>query len=107
MKHVLFVLPALLLAACQLPTNVALLKVDELRAAQNACLSGNVVQFDDGVTEASRIGRFVAMSCTVQTDKLVQYAIPHANRTEREAFEHDAALRATGFVLRARGQPRS
>lgn len=107
MKPLMFFPAVLLLTACQLPTNVALQKIDQLRAAQNACLAENVPQFEDGTSEASKVGYYVAMSCTVQTDKLVQHAVPHATPAERQAFERDAALRATGYVLRARAQPRS
>lgn len=107
MKYLLLVVALLLPAACQLPTNVALQKIDQLRMQQNACLNENVSQFEDGTSEAGKVGYYVAMSCTVQTDKLVQYAVPYATPAERQAFQRDAALRATGNVLRARAQPRS
>jgi hypothetical protein len=94
----------LLAGACTSMTSVQLQKIDSLRAEQNACLSGNVPQFEDGTSEPARIGHFVAMSCTVETDKLLQYAVPYASSAERTAFQRDAAFRATGFVLRARAQ---
>ena len=90
-------------AACTLPTNVKLKKIDELRAAQTACLVNNVAEFEDRVSEAAKIGRFVAMSCNVETEKLVFYAVPNSTPRERQAFENDAVLRATGYVMRARG----
>jgi len=93
---------ALCLGACTLPTNVKLKKIDELRAAQTACLVDNVSQFDDHVSEPSKIGRYVAMSCNVQTEKLVYYAVPNPTAKERQAFDEDAAMRATGYVIRAR-----
>lgn len=93
---------ALCLGACTLPTNVKLKKIDELRAEQTACLSGNVPQFDDNVSDPAKIGRYVAMSCNVQTEKLVYYAVPHPTEQERRAFDEDAMKRATGFVIRAR-----
>ena len=96
---------ALCLGACTLPTNVKIKKIDELRAAQAACLSNNVPQFEDNVSEASKIGRYVAMSCTVETDKLVYYAVPNPTPQERQAFQEDAAMRAAGYVMRARGAP--
>lgn len=95
---------ALALSACSLPTNVKIKKADELRAAQTACLINNVPQFEDHVSAASKIGRYVAMSCIVETDKLVYYAVPNPTPKEREAFLQDATMRATGFVIRARGQ---
>ncbi len=97
---------ALCLGACTLPTNVKLKKIDELRAAQTACLSGNVSQFDDRVSAPSKIGHYIAMSCNVETEKLVYYAVPHPTAKEREAFSDDAEMRATGYVIRARsGEP--
>lgn len=93
----------LCLGACTLPTNVKLKKIDELRAAQTACLVGNVSQFDDHVSTPSKIGRYIAMSCNVETEKLVYYAVPNPTPRERRAFEEDAALRATGYVMRSRG----
>ena len=94
---------ALGLGACQLPTNVALKHIDELRAAQDACLKDNISQFEDPASDPRQIGRFVAMSCTYQTTKLVQYAVPYATPQERKAFEDDAAMRAAGYVMLARG----
>lgn len=93
---------SLMLGACTLPTNVKIKKIDELRAAQTACLINNVHQFEDSTSEPSKIGRFVAMSCSVETEKLVYYAVPSPTAEERQAFLHDAEMRATGFVIRAR-----
>jgi hypothetical protein len=95
---------AFCLSACNLPTNVALKRLDGLRAEQEACLSGNVVQFEDAALEPSKVGHFVALSCTYQTDKLTQYAVPYPDARERAAFRQDAELRATGHVMRGRGQ---
>ena len=90
------------LGACQLPTNVATKRVDSLRLAQNTCLRENVAQFDDRTSDAQQVGRYVAMSCSVQTEKLVQYAVPYATRQEYAAFQNDAAVRATGYVVSSR-----
>jgi hypothetical protein len=91
------------LGACQLPTNVAIKRVESLRAEQDACLKENIAQFDDRASDVKQVGRFVAMSCSVQTDKLVQYAVPYATRREYEAFQNDAAIRAASYALTARG----
>lgn len=99
----LLLLAPLCLGACQLPTNVATKRVDSLRAEQEACLKDNVAQFEDRAADAKRIGHFIAMSCTTQTDKLVQYAVPYATRREYQAFQDDAAARAAGYVRYARG----
>ena len=89
--------------ACTLPTNVKQKRTEELRAAQTACLVNNLPQFEDNSSEPSKIGRFVAMSCTVETEKLVYYAVPHPTVQERKAFEDDAVMRATKMVLQRRG----
>jgi hypothetical protein len=48
------------------------------------------------------------MSCIVETDKLVYYAVPNPTGQERQAFLDDATVRATGYVIRARtGQPQT
>ncbi len=91
------------LGACQLPTNVAIKRIDALRLEQDNCLKGNVAQFDDPSSDAKQVGRYVAMSCSVQTEKLVQYAVPYATRQEYGAFQNDAMVRATGYVLSSRG----
>src|SRR5476651_1331501 len=90
------------LGACQLPTNVATKRVDSLRSAQDTCLRENIAQFDDHASDARQVGRFVAMSCSIQTEKLVQYAVPYATRQEYAAFQSDAAVRATGYVVSSR-----
>ena len=94
---------AMALGACTLPTNVKIKKTEELRAAQTACLASNLPQFEDGSSEPSKVGRFVAMSCTVETEKLVYYAVPHPTAQERKAFEDDAVMRATKLVMQKRG----
>jgi hypothetical protein len=99
---IVLVVAAPCLGACQLPTNVAIKHVDTLRAEQDACLKGNIAQFEDHTSDAKQVGRYVAMSCLIQTEKLVQYAVPYASRQEYDAFQTDAAARATGYVLIAR-----
>ena len=97
--------PLVSLGACQLPSNVAIKRVDSLWAAQDACLKGNIAQFDDRASDAAQVGRYVAMSCSVQTEKLVQYAVPYATRQEYDAFQVDAAKRATNYVVVSRSTP--
>lgn len=106
MRVLVFAVIAACLGACSLPANVAIRNVGEYRSAQDACLSGNLQQFEDAAVEASRIGQYVAMSCIVQTDKVLYLAIPNATEQERQAFRQDAERRATGYVLQGRGQLR-
>ena len=65
----------------------------------------NISQFDDRTSDPRQVGRYVAMSCSVQTEKLVQYAVPYATRREYDAFQFDATKRATSYVLVSRGEP--
>ena len=101
-----FILLALPLASCAAipsyddPNRVA--RIAELRDARNLCLIQNVPQFDDGASTPAKVGNYVAMSCAVQTSKLVELAIPAPSQQARNAFEQEAARLATGYVLTAR-----
>lgn len=97
--------PLASLGACQLPTNVAIKRIDSLRAEQDACLKNNIAQFENQAADAQQVGQYVAMSCSIQTEKLVQYAVPYATRGEYDAFQKDALHRATAYVINARGTP--
>ena len=100
---VLLVLP---LVSCAVPAvyedpkRVA--KVDRLREDLDSCLVQNIPQFDDGKSAAAKVGDYVAMSCSNETSKLVERAIPFPTRHDRDAFQQEAAFRATGYVLTAR-----
>ena len=97
---------ALLLGSCTAiptyddPKRVA--RIDKLREARDLCLVENVHQFDDGTSDPAKIGNYVAMSCNVQTSKLVDLAIPYPSPKTREAFQEEAARRATGYVQTSR-----
>jgi hypothetical protein len=82
------------------PKRVA--KVDRLRAERDLCLVQNIPQFDDGRSDAAKVGDYVAMSCSNETSKLVELAIPYPSRHDRDAFQQEAAFRATGYVMTAR-----
>lgn len=107
MRAIVVALIVLGVGACTWPTNVGLKRTDDLQAAQAACLSGNVAQFDDRTSPPASIGRYVAMSCSVETSKLIQYVIPYANEVERQAMMLDAERRATAYVMSARAYPKS
>jgi hypothetical protein len=100
------ILFALLLGSCTAipiyddPKRVA--RIDKLREARDLCLVENVHQFDDGTSDPAKIGNYVAMACNVQTGKLVDLAIPYPSPKTREAFQEEAARRATGYVLTSR-----
>jgi hypothetical protein len=82
------------------PKRVA--KVDRLRQERDLCLVQNMPQFDDGKSDAAKVGGYVAMSCSNETSKLVELAIPYPSRHDRDAFQQEAAFRATGYVMSAR-----
>jgi hypothetical protein len=77
-------------------------RIERLREARDLCLVKNVQAFDDGTSAASKIGNYVAMSCTVETGKLVELAIPRPDQHARSAFQEEAVRRATGYVLTTR-----
>lgn len=90
------------LGACTLPTNVAIKKLDSLRAEQTTCLISNARQMDDRASDPTQVGRDVAAACNDATERLVAHAIARPSPQERRAFEQDAELRATGYVKLAR-----
>jgi hypothetical protein len=77
-------------------------KIDRLRQERDLCLVQNIPQFDDGRSDAAKVGDYVAMSCSNETSKLVELAIPYPSRHDRDAFQQEAAFRATGYVMTAR-----
>lgn len=99
------ILLALSLVSCAIPAyenpNRAA-RVAKLRDARDLCLIQNVSQFDDGASTPAKVGNYVAMSCSVQTTKLVDEAIPYPSQHERNAFQQEAVRLATGYVLTAR-----
>jgi hypothetical protein len=100
------ILLVLLLGSCTAiptyddPKRVA--RIDRLREARDLCLVENVHQFDDGTSDPAKIGNYVAMSCNVQTGKLVDLAIPYPSPRTREAFQEEAVRLATGYVQTSR-----
>ena len=103
---VLFALPV---AACNSipavplyedPKRVA--RVEKLREQRDLCLVQNIPQFDSRSSDAAKVGEYVAMSCSNETSKLVELAIPYPSRHDRDAFQQEAAFRATGYVMTAR-----
>ena len=76
-------------------------RIERLREGRDLCLVKNVQAFDDGTSAASKIGNYVAMSCTVETGKLVEVTIPRPDQHARSAQE-ESVRRATGYVLTTR-----
>ena len=74
-------------------------KVEKLWKERDICLLTNAPQFDDHVSDPRKIARFVAMSCTTQTIKLLEMAIPEPDEKARLAFQQEAERRAATIVL--------
>jgi hypothetical protein len=74
-------------------------KVERLWKARDICLLTNTPQFDDHVSDPRKVARFVAMSCTNETAKLLEAAIPEADQKARLAFTQEAERRAATIVL--------
>ena len=105
MRVFLLVLLTLPVAACFAPQyedSKRVSTVDKLREQRDLCLVQHMPQFDDGRSDAARVGEYVAMSCANETSKLVEMAIPYPSRHDRDVFQQDAASRATGYVMTAR-----
>jgi hypothetical protein len=74
-------------------------KVEKLWKERDICLLTNTPQFDDHVSDPRKIARFVAMSCTNQTTKLLEMTIPEPDEKARLAFQQEAERRAATIVL--------
>src|SRR5690242_18592023 len=102
MRIFLLVLLALPVAACFAPQyedSRRVSKIDKLREQRDLCLIQHMPQFDDGRSDAAKVGDYTAMSCSNETSKLVELAIPYPSRHDRDAFQQEAASRATGYVM--------
>ena len=75
------------------------LRVERLWKERDICLLTNTPQFDDHVSDPRKIARFVAMSCTNQTTKLLEMTIPEPDEKARLAFQQEAERRAATIVL--------
>lgn len=74
-------------------------KIERLWRQRDDCLLTNAPQFDDKTSDPRKIARFVAMSCTTQTIKLLQLTIPEADQKARAAFQEEAVRRAADIVV--------
>lgn len=74
-------------------------KIERLWRERDDCLLANTPQFDDGASDARKVARFVAMSCTTQTTKLMEMTIPEPDQKARDAFQAEAERRAADIVV--------
>jgi hypothetical protein len=74
-------------------------KVERLWRERDDCLLANTPQFDDRTSDPRKVARLVAMSCTTQTTKLMDMAIPEPDQKARDAFQAEAERRAADIVV--------
>lgn len=74
-------------------------KVERLWKERDDCLLANTPQFDDRTSDPRKVAQFVAMSCTTQTTKLLEFTIPQPDQKARDAFQGEAVRRAADIVM--------
>jgi hypothetical protein len=74
-------------------------KIERLWRERDDCLLTNAPQFDDRTSDIRKIARFVAMSCTTQTIKLMELTIPDADQKARDAFQAEAERRGADIIV--------
>jgi len=74
-------------------------KVQRLWKERDDCLLTNTPQFDDRMSDPRKVAQFVAMSCTTQTTRLLEFTIPQPDQKARDAFQGEAVRRAADIVM--------
>lgn len=72
--------------------------------ARDACLVKYAASYAVEGSDASSVGRTVSSNCEAETNALIASSNPHNDPTVTAAIRQDSEFRATGFVLKARGQ---
>ena len=103
------ILVALLsLAACSVNSQYsapwAVKAVDKTYEARDACLQRQAAPYAGDTADASSIGRTISANCQAETDALIASSNPHRDPVVTAAIRQDSDFRATGYVLKARGQ---
>ena len=96
------------LAACSAEAHYSdprgMSKINSLYEARDACLARNAASAVSGDASASSAARAISASCQAETDRLIQLSNPHSDPEITAAIRKDTEFRATGYVLKARGQ---
>lgn len=58
----------------------------------------------EGNADATSIGLTISANCQSETNALTASSNPHSNPAVTTAIRQDSDFRATGYVLKARGQ---
>lgn len=103
------ILVALLsLAACSVNSQYSepwtVKAVGKTYEARDACLQRQAAPYAGDPADASSIGRIVSANCQAETDALNASSNPHRDPAVTAAIRQDSDFRATGYVLKARGQ---
>ncbi len=72
--------------------------------ARDACLVKHAASYAVDGSDAPSVGRTVSSNCEAETNALIASSNPHNDPTVTAAIRQDSEFRATGFVLKARGQ---
>jgi hypothetical protein len=96
------------LAACSANAHYsdprAMAKLNAVFEARDACLAKNAASAVTGDASASSVARAISASCQVETDRLISISNPYNDPEITAAIQKDTQFRATGYVLKARGQ---
>ena len=72
--------------------------------ARDACLAKYAGTHAAGETDTSSVARAVSSNCEAETNALIASSNPHKDPVVTAAIRKDSDFRATGYVLKARGQ---
>ena len=78
--------------------------IEKTYRARDACLAKNAVPYANGEADATNIARAVSLSCQAETDKLISLSNPTRDPAITAAIRRDTESRATGYVLKSRGE---
>jgi hypothetical protein len=96
------------LAACSAEAHYSdprgMSKLNSLYEARDTCLIRHAASAVSDDASASSAAREISASCQAEVDKLISISNPHNDPEITAAIQKDTEFRATGFVLKARGQ---
>jgi hypothetical protein len=103
------ILVALLsLAACSVNSQYSapwtVKAVGKTYEARDACLQRQAAPYAADSADASSVARVISANCQAETDALIASSNPHNDPAVTAAIRQDSDFRATGYVLKARGQ---
>jgi hypothetical protein len=96
----------LLLSACGNTTGDGrrTANINKFYKARDACLARNAAADDISNSDPATLARAVALACSPETEQLVMAANRDGDAKVATAIRQDSEFRATGYILKARGQ---